>query len=184
MEIEKKIAEKLREARQKKSLSQKELAKIADVAPATISAYEKGVKSPSLIISMKLAKALDISMDELCGFSQKTEQITIDEAEGVKGVAFTDILRVVALLLEKNFLISSSAINYGAKQPCLLINNDFLEGFIDNASQLIAVNQNGVLSDELYQLSLNGVLENYKTLVIPTKGSKVQLLDTDSYLPL
>lgn len=51
---------KLRELREDKGLSQRELAVLADVAPATIFRAENGLRTPRGITARKLAKALGV----------------------------------------------------------------------------------------------------------------------------
>lgn len=75
------FAERLREARTAAKLTQAQLSMKAGVTAATISAYEsadgnKG-KNPSLENALKLAQALNVSLDWLCGFSVRTEKAPI-----------------------------------------------------------------------------------------------------------
>lgn len=77
------FAERLREARTAAKLTQADLSKKAGVTAATISAYEsadgsKG-KNPSLDNALKLAAALNVSLDWLCGFTVRTEKAPIVE---------------------------------------------------------------------------------------------------------
>jgi len=60
------LAGNLRKLREKKGLSQDRLAKLADVANNTIIKIEQGEnKNPTLETLNKIAKALEISIDEL-----------------------------------------------------------------------------------------------------------------------
>lgn len=60
------IAEKVRKARKKSSLSQDKLARKADVAYNTVVKIESGEnKNPTIETLRSIAKALDISVDEL-----------------------------------------------------------------------------------------------------------------------
>jgi len=56
---------KLRLARIEKSLSQQELAEKVNVARQTIGLIEKGNYNPSLNLCIKIAKALDKTLDQL-----------------------------------------------------------------------------------------------------------------------
>jgi transcriptional regulator with XRE-family HTH domain len=63
---------RMKEARLKKGINQKELAYLVGVSPGSISAYEKaddapGSKTPPVDVAYKIANALDVSMDWLCG---------------------------------------------------------------------------------------------------------------------
>ena len=77
------FSERLIETRRSKNLTQAQLAKLSGVTAATISAYEstdnkKGC-NPSLDNALKLAEALDISLDWLCGSIVNKDKIdTVD----------------------------------------------------------------------------------------------------------
>ena len=57
----------IRDIRVKRGLTQDQLAALSHVPRICISRYESGKYYPSLSNAMKLAKALDVSIDELIG---------------------------------------------------------------------------------------------------------------------
>ena len=59
---------RIREARNKK---QKEIAKLIGVSEPTYSNYEKGKREPNILTIKKIAKALNVSGDELLGIRPK-----------------------------------------------------------------------------------------------------------------
>jgi transcriptional regulator with XRE-family HTH domain len=60
------LGKRIKELRQKKGLSQDELARKAEVAYTTLTKIETGViKNPSVAITIKIAKALDASIEEI-----------------------------------------------------------------------------------------------------------------------
>ena len=61
------FGDRLREAREARSLNQTELAKLANLQPAAIGHFEKGRRKPSFANIRALAKALNISSDYLLG---------------------------------------------------------------------------------------------------------------------
>jgi len=69
------FSQNLKAARVNAKLSQKELANTIGITSATISAYEKRVKKPSLEVALGLAKALNVSLDSLCGIDLKIEAL-------------------------------------------------------------------------------------------------------------
>lgn len=77
------FSERLRETRRGKDLTQAQLAKLSGVTAATISAYEstdskKGC-NPSLENAAKLAEALSVSLDWLCGSIVNKDKVdTVD----------------------------------------------------------------------------------------------------------
>lgn len=71
------FAERMKQARTGAGMKQNELAKAVGVTPATISAYEKAStdgngKNPTLENAQKIAKALGVSLDWICGNGQPT----------------------------------------------------------------------------------------------------------------
>ena len=59
------FAENLRAERARKQFSQKKLAEMADITPEYLARIEKEKYSPSLIVIVNLALALNISVDKL-----------------------------------------------------------------------------------------------------------------------
>ena len=64
---------KLKAIRQEKGLTQKQLADILDLAPASVSAYETGGNYPSAEVIIQLCKFFNVSADYLLGLSDKKE---------------------------------------------------------------------------------------------------------------
>jgi len=62
----------LRDLIESRGLSQKWLADKAETTEATISRYLNGLNQPSIYIVTRIAAALDVSMDYLCGITDST----------------------------------------------------------------------------------------------------------------
>ena len=58
---------KLREIRERKNITQKELCKQLDLRPTTYNGYEKGLAEPNLTVLKKLADFYKVTIDELVG---------------------------------------------------------------------------------------------------------------------
>lgn len=56
----------VKKVREKVNLTQVELAHAASVTPAMINQIEKGIRNPSVLVGFEIAKALEVSLDELC----------------------------------------------------------------------------------------------------------------------
>ena len=61
------VGSRIRQAREKRQLTQAELAEKAGLPPATISHFETGIRIPGTSTLKKLADALDESLDYLLG---------------------------------------------------------------------------------------------------------------------
>ena len=62
-----KFSDRLKELREKNDMTQEQLAKVSGVSPRTIQRYECGTSRPRLDAAEKLAKALNIPVDQLLG---------------------------------------------------------------------------------------------------------------------
>ena len=70
------LASRLKEYRKRLSLSQQELAKKVDKPQTVISSWERGVGVPDANELPVLAKALEISLNDLCGSPEATSKDT------------------------------------------------------------------------------------------------------------
>ena len=61
------IGERLRKRRKELHLTQKDVSKYLVVSKVSVSGYEKGTRTPTLPIFIKLAEILDLSMDYMVG---------------------------------------------------------------------------------------------------------------------
>lgn len=61
------LSKRIKELRQEKNLTQRQLAEKANTTATSISAYEKGQKTPSIEVLCNIANALETSVDWLCG---------------------------------------------------------------------------------------------------------------------
>lgn len=65
------IGERLCELRQEKGYMQKDVAEILNVAPNTLSGYEKNIRKPDTETIIKMAKFYNVSSDYLLGINEK-----------------------------------------------------------------------------------------------------------------
>lgn len=60
------LGKNVRQAREKKELTQEKLAEIAEIDPTYVSGIERGLRNPGIKNVARIAKALGISTSELC----------------------------------------------------------------------------------------------------------------------
>ena len=91
------IAERIKQKRTELKMTQRDLAKAAQTTPATISAYEKAQKKPSIDNMMKIAEVFNVSIDWLCGK---------EAAKAIK--TLRDVVEII-LTLEKYISINAES---------------------------------------------------------------------------
>jgi transcriptional regulator with XRE-family HTH domain len=65
---------RLKELRQRRHLTQEKLAQAVGVGLNTIRKWERGDRTPGLYLAMRLALALDVSLDELAGMPPRRKK--------------------------------------------------------------------------------------------------------------
>ncbi len=61
------FAKNVKRFREEKGLTQQELANLVEIAQPTVAQYEKGLKIPTIITGVALAKVLGTTCEELVG---------------------------------------------------------------------------------------------------------------------
>ncbi|MDX9692071.1 MAG: helix-turn-helix transcriptional regulator [Acholeplasmataceae bacterium] len=74
----------LKEMREKKNISQGDLAKLLNVSRQAISKFERGEKVPSIERAVEIAQALEITLDELIEFRTIQTKISNQYIEEAK----------------------------------------------------------------------------------------------------
>lgn len=74
----------LRELREEKRLTQKELAKACNLSPQCISALEKGINSPTALTLSAIANYFNVPIDELLGKEISLEEHAAGASETIK----------------------------------------------------------------------------------------------------
>lgn len=153
------FAKNLKKARENAKMTQAKLAEKADVTSATISAFERLTaeegKLPTLRVVRKLAEALGISIDWLCGYEVKTN-ITI---------AFMTIIKAL------NPLIEFEQKNESKTVAKLMFNCDStdvsateIRKFLEEYSSVREIERSKLGNNEMIKTLENQLIEKYAHL--------------------
>lgn len=143
------FSQNLKAARESAKLSQKELAQQIGITSATISAYENGVKNPSLEIALGLAKALNISVDDLCGTDLKVEKKIETYGQAIQMIS----------ALTKSQALRFVTVQYGDDY---LDMQKEMEKFFSGFAEITNLFQNGTINEELYDLWVQNETKKYQ----------------------
>ncbi len=154
------FAKRLKEIREKRGLKQVELAKILEVSPQTVSAYEKAEiatkagKNPTLESAIDIAKRVGVSLDWLCGLE------SLENAQ--KNKTYGDVARDLMFAMEvpgndystieaQPYYDSSDYVYY----PAVMIANNQLFNFFTGWKKLKDLWSSNTIDEEVYQLWLD-----------------------------
>lgn len=174
------FASRLREARIQTGKTQKEFADMVESTAATISAYENAAKNPSLEIVMNIAKKCNISIDWLCGLSEKKG--LKPEYNNYKDIA----LRILELLninmFPYEFELKKYKVDITDYETSLPGDFEYeyewalslpaeakLLKFVDTYKELKALYMNTRINQDVIDTWLNGALEELK--IVPIEAS-------------
>lgn len=159
---------RLREARLKAGISQKELGEISGVTPATISFYEKSTPEkpakPSLENASLLANALDVSLDWLCGndrYNQKREK-TPEEILGyiVDIVNYFGADNCLLMPTTRSWLTASGSYLERMVGEITLAGS-VIHDFIKTIATFINLHHDGNIEDDMLAIGIQGAIEKY-----------------------
>ena len=68
------IGKRIKQYRQQKKMTQEKLASLADISRIALGNYERGERTPTVDIFLKIAKALKVSTDELLGYESNFDK--------------------------------------------------------------------------------------------------------------
>ena len=88
------MGDRIREARKQQGLTQEQLAEKVDITLEYISQIERGLKTPSMQVFIKLVEVLDVSADYLLRDSVSTRNLYGDKQIGSKLERLTPKQRV------------------------------------------------------------------------------------------
>ncbi|AXQ19354.1 XRE family transcriptional regulator [Lactobacillus johnsonii] len=113
---------RIKEIRQEKKLSQKDLAKKLNISQQAISLYEKGDRELKLETWQKLADFFNVPVDYLLGISKDRSTLTIDDLNPEEQEAYERITD----MLSQEYPQTRPEFNW-SKIGQLLINSDLTE---------------------------------------------------------
>lgn len=151
---------RLKELRTSMNLTQKQFAEIVGTTSVTISAYENNAKKPSLDIVKDIAEKCNVSLDWLCGLSDKKK--SDNELE-----TYSDIVEFLFRIKEKCEcfdldIVDATRRNQGIKKDTKAVSfgNKKINEFIGDWIKILSAN--GIFDDtELYDLWKEKTLKKY-----------------------
>ena len=87
------VGEILKELREDKGLTQRELAPLLGVSAATVSAYEVGIRDPGLDMLIKYSRIFDVSTDYILGLTGVPQSYALLSGEYADGVSGGELVK-------------------------------------------------------------------------------------------
>lgn len=162
---------RIKDSRESLGMTQKEFSEHVGIKQQTLSGYERGIMKSPLDIVKGIAEKCNISIDWLCGLS---DRVTINEyKEGSQ--TYSDIIKTL-FEFEKtgmlNELIQSGSYESEPEFVSLEFKDTDLKFFIMQWSRMKYVLKEGLVDETAYEDWKTGIIEKYSKLELVTKGQK------------
>lgn len=163
------FAMRIKELRTSLNMTQRDFAGFIGCTAATLSAYENGAKSPSLEIVKSIAQKCNVSIDWLCGLSEKT-----NDEDNIK--TYADLIRILLKIqtldlvptkfdLRAEEVYNSFTNKYDLKAG-VLIEDEKIYRIIQDIQKMQNVLNDNTINQDIYNTWLDGFLEKYNTPLI------------------
>lgn len=151
------LAVRIKELRTSMKMTQKEFSAYVGCTAATLSAYENGSKSPSLEIIKGVAEKCHVSIDWLCGLSNKKRNNSIE--------TYSDLYDYLFTIGEKtNLRFETVSYIGGYDEPITMhtqaiwFDNIQICNFMEEWQKMKTLHDDGSIDDDVYNLWMEKVL--------------------------
>lgn len=180
------FAKRLKEARTERGLTQKELAALSGVSTVMISSYERTDaetgKNPALSSVFAIANALDVSIDWLCGLTEKPD--VMNESSKIDTDLF---LRSLIAMLDRTQIDNTQTYMNGINRQMYaaeIFQFSYAYNFIEEYLEVQPVLKGEYLPEPIKDTVISKVISKYKNMTIDDLFERDKILaDVDDELP-
>ena len=156
------LAVRIKELRMSTEMTQKEFSSYVGCTAATLSAYENGSKSPSLEIIKGIAEKCNVSIDWLCGLSDKMKN-------NDKPETYAD---VIDLLVK-----AEKPIRFQVGREKITVMDSVLQCFLEDWGKMLPLLHKGTIDNKLYKLWLDDKKKEYASIHIGNENEIEEFLN-------
>lgn len=153
------LSMRIKELRTSKNLTQKELAETLNISTVSVSSYETGVKTPSLDMIINISQKCNVSIDWLCGLSDK---MTLDKHI----TTYKDLFQLLIAVLDTRYVNKEAPvideIDAEFSRVRFTFHDDVnIQNFFSKWCDMFKLYSTGTIDEELYQMWLEKQLKEY-----------------------
>lgn len=167
------FAVRIKQLRESLKMTQTEFSDYIGIKQQTLSGYERGIMKPPLDIAKGIAEKCNVSIDWLCGLSEKMNNS--DEVE-----TYGDVIRLLIKLNQKIYIelsAESDSKSFNIFQASINIGDSTIQSFIIEWKKIKRLHDDGTIDDDLYNLWVEKTVEKYNSHTLPS--SDALPFDTD-----
>lgn len=145
------LGQRLKILRKNYNLNQKEFSKKINISSATLSAYEIGAKNPSTAVLKKIHEEFNVSIDWICGLSNR-------ESTEIKIEKYSDIIKVL-LSIDNNMNLSIKQ-NLDSPSGAISFDDDELNHYLLELKKFKDLYKNNSIDASIYTACIEKLLRD------------------------
>lgn len=154
---------RLKELRNDYEMTQKDFSVKVGCTAATLSAYENGTKNPSLEIVKNIAEKCNVSIDWLCGLSEKK---TLKDDIFLYSELFSLLMKFDSITDLDLILTNTEAIGLESKRTNgsllgITFDNSVVQEFLEDWKKMKELYQSNTIDEEVYLLWVEKTINKY-----------------------
>ena len=139
------FADRLKELRFKKNITQKDFAEKIGVTAAALSAYENNVKNPSIAVAKRIAEVFHVSIYWLCGLTDK-------ESYSEQFETFSDIIQILFRIDSESPFTFSLEVDPYSRKASIVFDSPKIVQFIKEWEKIRQVYGQKLIDNDVYAL--------------------------------
>ena len=154
------FSSRIKELRKKLNQTQIQFAEFIGTTQGALSGYEKGDRTPSYEVLITIAKKCNVSIDWLCGLSDK---MTLD----MNITTYKELFQLFITILDTRYENQKNTpiidiINADTSAVCLTLHNDQnIQNFFSKWCEIFKLHFEGTIDADLYQMWIEKQLKEY-----------------------
>lgn len=174
------FSKRLRELRESLHLTQRAFGAKAGISPASLSAYEQGIKKPSFDVIIDIARTFDVSTDWLFGLSNN-EKTKITETADIIGM-LVEISKATEVHVMEQEPVYAELCDYEGF-VFITFEDRNIDLFIRKWRNIINLWQQGSIDDELYDLWCKKEIDTVRNITKAASSQFLERLESNGHNP-
>lgn len=150
------FSQRVRQLRNELNLTQKEFAEGIDLTASALSAYENNTKNPSLIVARKISEKYHISIDWLCGLSDKKST-----EDSTKYQKYSELIEALSKISDAMRLYIDNPKIAGEDNYVISIEDTAMQYFLEDWKGILELRNKGTIDNKLYSLWIEDKKKEY-----------------------
>lgn len=160
------FADRLKLLRNNLNITQKEFAEKIGITAAALSSYENNLKNPSIAVAKRIAETFNVSIDWLCGLSEREKND--DSVE-----TYADVIKLILKLTDNENLKTMIFTVPNENAAFWGFDNSVLHKFFVDWEKIKSIYDQKVIDIDMYQPWINAKLQELDTPIKKSSTNKL-----------